>query len=273
LLPSAARAVLQAAEVDGIPMLLARLPGPFRVAFTTRHGGASSGSYGSLNLGVHTTDSEDAVAWNRLALGAALGRLVGAEAPELVSPRQVHGTRVTGTAEYRAEVGGEDPFGERSGCDGLTLRPLLDDGLASLLLFADCVPVVLASEVDVAVAHGGWRGLLGGVVQQAARAMTAPPGLAVIGPSIGPCCYRVAPDLAADFERRYGPGVTRDGDRLDLWEVAARALEEVEVPRSRVTNPRLCTACHPELFFSHRREGPDTGRHGAVAWLAPGEET
>ena len=272
MLPSATRAVLQAAEVEGISMLVAHLPDPFRVAFTTRHGGVSTGDYGTLNLGVRTADSEDAVARNRLALGAALGRLVGSGPPELVSPRQVHGTRVTGAAEYRAEVG-EDPFGEGWGCDGLTLRPLLDDGLASLLLFADCVPVVLVSEVDVAVAHGGWRGLLGGVVQQAARAMTAPPGLAVIGPSIGPCCYRVAPALAADFERRYGPGVTRAGDRLDLWEVAVRALEEVEVPRQRVTNPRLCTACHPELFFSHRREGPDTGRQGAVAWLAPGEET
>lgn len=270
-MPSGVQRVLHPRTVEGLPLLVGRLHIGVHVAFTTRHGGVSSGGHGTLNLGLHTNDAPRAVAENRRRLAVALGSVAACEAPELVTPRQEHGLRVTGTSEYRV-LAGESSFSARPGCDGLTLRPALDAGLAPLLLFADCVPVVLASEVDVAVVHAGWRGLLGGVIQQAARSMIAPPGLALIGPSIGPCCYDVSVELAEGFERRYGEGVASEGPgegrRLDLWEVASRALEEVEVPRRRMTNPRLCTSCLPELFFSHRRDGPETGRHAAVAWVA-----
>lgn len=176
-----------------------------------------------------------------------------------MSPYQVHGVRVTGTAEYAAEP-------EDRPCDGLTYRSPLDRGLVPLLLFADCVPVLLVGEVDAALVHGGWRGLLGGIVQQGAAAMTAPPGLAVVGPSIGPCCYRVGDSVARDFALRYGAGVVLPGPRLDLWEVAALAAAEVGVPRSRLVNPRLCTSCNHDLFFSYRVDGSQAGRHGAAVW-------
>ncbi len=275
LVAPAAQPFLRPRTVGGLPLLIGGLPGGVHVAFTTRHGGVSGGAHATLNLGLHTSDPQPAVAENRRRLAAALGEVAGGASVELVTPRQEHGLRVIGASEYRALAGG-GPFSARPGCDGLTLRPAVDAGLAPLLLFADCVPVVLASEVDVAVVHAGWRGLLGGVIQQAARSMIAPPGLALIGPSIGPCCYQVSVELAEGFERRYGAGVAEEGSsgtgrRLDLWEVASRALEEVEVPRQRVTNPRLCTSCLPELFFSHRRDGPQTGRHAAVAW-AGGQE-
>ncbi len=59
----------------------------------------------------------------------------------------------------------------------------------------------------MAVAHGGWRGILGGIVQQAGIAMTGPPGGAVIGPSIGPCCFTVGREVADAFAGRFGAGV------------------------------------------------------------------
>jgi hypothetical protein len=98
--------------------------------------------------------------------------------------------------------------------------------------------------------------------------MTAPPGLAVVGPSVGPCCYTVGDAVARDFEARYGGGVVLPGPKLDLWEVAALAAAEVGVPRAQVVNPRLCTACNNDLFFSYRADGPSTGRHGAAVWSA-----
>ena len=204
---------------------------------------------------------------------------------ELISPLQVHGVRVVGASEYRqaslADASSARaavsttaiPSTEADGCDGLVVHRELDRGLAALLLFADCVPVILAGEVDVAVAHAGWRGLLGGVVQEAARRMTAPPGLAFIGPSIGPCCYAVGDDVAEAFSRRYGARAVIDGraggaPHVDLWAAAEIALQEVEVPAARVVNPRLCTSCNADLFYSHRVSGGVTGRHGAVAWVA-----
>ena len=154
----------------------------------------------------------------------------------------------------------------------MTLNPMLDKGLAALLVFADCVPVVLAGEVDMAVVHGGWRGILGGIVQQAGRAMTGPPGTAVIGPSIGPCCFAVGEEVARAFGARFGPEViARPGGsvgahRVDLWAAVTKALVEMGVKEGQVVNPRLCTACNTDFFYSYRREGPITGRQGCIAW-------
>jgi YfiH family protein len=240
------------------PVLEPCLPKPFRAFFTTRLGGASAPPFASFNLDARSTDDASAVRANRERVAHETGR-------RLVSPKQVHGVRVVGASEYVREP-------EETGCDGLVLNPFLDAGLAAVLLFADCVPLVLCGEIDMAVAHGGWRGVVGGVIQQAAAAMTGPPGTAVVGPSIGPCCFTVGSEVAHAFAERYGsevvvPACDPSGfPRVDLWEAATRALSEAGVPRKRVVNPRLCTICNNDVFYSYRLEGPVTGRHGCVAW-------
>jgi copper oxidase (laccase) domain-containing protein len=200
------------------------------------------------------------VAHNRELISKAIGR-------RLLSPKQVHGVRVAGAAEYELE-------GSDSACDGLTVHPDVDQGLAAALLFADCVPVVLCGEVDMAVAHGGWRGVLGGIVQQAGRSMMGAPAMIVIGPSLGPCCFEVGEEVAQAYGRRYGPEVVVEGEsaggglKVDLWESVPRAAEEIGVRREHVVNPRLCTACNPGLFYSYRGDGPVTGRHACLGWIA-----
>lgn len=263
----AARDRFVVADSSSVPLLIAKTPDRFVVAFTTSLpvdvAGAARAPFDlRVDRGTPLHTRGDA---NRSRLRAALAALTNTSPPTLVSPTQVHGVRVVGAAEYAS--GQQDPA-----CDGLTVQPHLDRGLAALLLFADCVPVVLLGEVDGAVVHGGWKGLLGGVVQQGAAAMTAPPGLAVIGPSIGPCCYEVSGDLAHEFEARYGEGVVHPGRRLDLWEVATRAAGEVGVPRERVVNPRLCTMCNRDFFFSHRADPAGAGRHGALLWCPDKDE-
>lgn len=259
-----ARPMMAVREIGDSPVLECRLPGPFHALFTTRVGGDSAGVFCSLNLDPDSGDDPVAVARNRARIAADLDR-------RLVSPAQVHGLRVAGTAEYVREP-------EGSPCDGLTLHPEMDRDLAALLLFADCVPVVLCGEVDMAVAHGGWRGILGGIVQQAGRAMIGPPATAVIGPSIGPCCFTVDAELADAFAARFGAEVVvpagRDAGegsgspRVDLWAAATKALTELGISRDQVVNPRLCTSCNPDLFYSYRKEGPVTGRQGCAAWVA-----
>lgn len=256
-----ARDLFTVVAAASVPLVVVRTPERFVAAFTTKLSPDIAGAANEpfdLSVDRDTEPSPQAAA-RRSQLRAALAALPDAPGPSLVSPAQVHGVRVVGAAEYAR--GSKD-----SGCDGLTVQPELDSGLAALLVFADCVPVILLSEVDGAVLHGGWRGLLAGVVQQGAAAMTAPPGVAIIGPSIGPCCYEVSEELALDFERRYGEGVVPSTRRLDLWEVATRAACEVGVPRERVVNPRLCTVCNQDLFFSHRADSAGAGRHGAVLW-------
>jgi YfiH family protein len=257
---SAARPWITPRELTGAPVLEVTLPGLFRMCFTTRLGGESGGLFSSLNLDARSEDKPDAVAHNRARIAEAIGR-------QLVSPLQVHGVRVAGVSEYVGDSPG-------SPCDGLTVHQDIDKSLAAALLFADCVPVVLCGEVDMAVAHGGWRGILGGIVQQAGRSMMGAPATMVVGPSIGPCCFTVAQEVADSFARRYGPEVVlgaageEGGLRVDLWEAATRAASELGVQRRHVVNPRLCTACNNDLFYSYRREGPVTGRHACLGWIA-----
>ena len=109
---------------------------------------------------------------------------------------------------------------------------------------------------------GVGEGYLGGIVQQAGRGMMGAPATLVIGPSIGPCCFIVGEEVAEAFGRRYGADVVlrgRTGDeplRVDLWEAVTRAASELGVQRMHVVNPRLCTVCNKDLFYSYRADGP-----------------
>jgi hypothetical protein len=87
------------------------------------------------------------------------------------------------------------------------------------------------------------------------------PKAAIIGPAIGPCCYEVGPEVA----RLYDRDLLADG-RLDLWRAAERALRRAGV--ERVERVDLCTRDHPELFFSHRRDGLARGVQGVIGAVA-----
>jgi copper oxidase (laccase) domain-containing protein len=138
-----------------------------------------------------------------------------------------------------------------------------------MLVTADCLPVAIARrDADrpaLAVLHVGWRGLLAGIVGNGAAALGDGALMAAIGPGIGPCCYEVGPDVAGPFADRFGGEVLSDG-RLDLWRAAELALLEAGVDQVERTD--LCTYCHPELFFSHRRDRGTTGRQGVMGAVA-----
>jgi YfiH family protein len=231
--------------------LLADLPH----GFTTRAGGRSGPPFNSLNLGDLVGDEPAQVAENWRQLEQATGL-------EFARVRQVHGKRI---------VPGLAPSPPRDEADGVTSSTV---GLAACVAVADCVPILLARPDGRAVAavHAGWRGTLARIAAEGVRALAtggdgeAP--LAVIGPSIGPCCYQVSEDLADQFAAAFGPRVIQRGARgphLDLWVANERALRDAGVVR--VAQLRRCTACEPRLFYSHRRDGGRTGR--MVAFVAP----
>jgi YfiH family protein len=223
-------------------------PAPYEVAFSTRVGGVSEGPYASLNLGLLTGDDRGLVVENRRRLLAAAG------APPGVAswPRQVHGAGVV-------RANGKGMEADAIWTDERQ-RPLV-------VVTADCVPVALA-RLDgmpaVAVVHVGWKGLVAGVVAAARAALGGRHVAAALGPGIGPCCYEVQEDVAGPVRAAFGLGLVRDS-RLDLPGAVARALHGAGV--ARVDRLDGCTACHPERFFSHRRDNGLTGRQGAVAHI------
>lgn len=230
-------------------------PGPYAVAFSTRVGGVSEGPYESLNLGILTADDPARVVENR----GLLAELVGIDPDRARMAWQQHGVEV----RKASPEGIVTPGTQHEPCDGFWSD---EPGQGMLLLTADCVPVAIArSNADapaLAVLHVGWRGLLEGIVENGVAVLGGGPLAAAIGPGIGPCCYEVGPDVSERFEARFGSEVL--GDRkLDLWRAVELALNEAGV--GEVERTDLCTFCHPDLFFSHRRDRGTTGRQGVIA--------
>jgi polyphenol oxidase len=233
-------------------------PGPYTVGFTTRLGGVSGGPFESLNLGALTDDDPFNVAENRRRACDSLG----ADAGTATMAYQHHSAEVR-----RAEARGLlTPGTQFDRCDGLWSD---EPGQAMMLLTADCLPLAIArangSEPALAILHVGWRGLLAGIVGAGAKALGPGRLAAAIGPGIGPCCYEVGPEVAEPFSKAYGADVVSDV-RLDLWSAAERSLRDAGCEEVERTD--LCTFCHPELFFSHRRDRGLTGRQGVVAYIA-----
>ena len=222
-------------------------PGPYRVAFSTREGGVSEGRYASLNLGLLTADEPENVEENRRRLCAQ----VDADPDRLALNRQVHGTTVR-----RAAAGDR-----RERADGLWTD---EPGVSMLAMTADCLPIALArtngDKPALAILHVGWRGLSEGVIANGVAALGGPLA-AAIGPAIGPCCYEVGPEVARLFDSDL-----LSGGKLDLWAAAERALRAAGV--DDVERADVCTACNPELFYSHRRDEGVTGRQGVIGLVA-----
>jgi purine-nucleoside/S-methyl-5'-thioadenosine phosphorylase / adenosine deaminase len=233
-------------------------PGPYTVAFSTRVGGVSEGPYESLNLGILTGDDPERVVENRRRLADD----VGVDPDRTRMAWQRHGREV-----LRAVPEGIlTPGTQHTACDGFWSD---EPGQGMMLVTADCLPVAIArSDGDrpaLAVLHVGWQGLLAGIVASGVEALGEGRLAAAIGPGIGPCCYEVGPDVAEPFAARFGREVLQDG-KLDLWRSTELALNDAGVDEVERTD--LCSFCHPELFFSHRRDRGTTGRQGVIAAVA-----
>jgi purine-nucleoside/S-methyl-5'-thioadenosine phosphorylase / adenosine deaminase len=232
-------------------------PGPYVVAFSTRVGGVSEGPFESLNLGILTQDDPTNVFQNRCRLADRIG----------IDPKRARmAWQRHGPVVKKASPEGILERVRHEPCDGWWSD---EPGQGMLLLTADCVPVAIArangATPALAVLHVGWRGLLAGIVENGAAALGEGPLAAAVGPGIGPCCYEVGPDVSGLFTERFGPDVVSER-KLDLWRAAELALSEAGV--TEVERTDLCTFCHPELFFSHRRDRGITGRQGVIAAVA-----
>jgi YfiH family protein len=246
------------------------LPGSERVAgsaagCSTRLGGVSLGRYSSLNLGERWGDLPAHVAENRRRL-AADG---GFDLARLTTARQVH--------RAGCEVAdGRDPA-EVALCEAdavCTSEP----GRAVGVYTADCVPLLLADgQGRVAAAHAGWRGTVAEVAKAALAGLMAL-GAArgdihvLVGPCIGPCCFEVGEEVAAEFERVAPRAVLRhlgEKPHVDLRRANLDLLEAAGV--RNVTVLPACTRCDAERFFSYRRDGAGIGQMLSfiVGGLAP----
>jgi len=235
-------------------------------AVFTRLGGVSSPPFDTLNVGHSVGDDPETVAANHARIYAHLS--LGAD--QVATTRQVHSSRV-------AAVAVEDTGTGLPNTDGLvTSIP----GVALLLRFADCQPILLYDPVVHALGliHAGWRGIAQAIARRAVETMQETFGsraqdlIAGLGPAIGPCCYTVGHNVASAMgyalpDWNQAMRQEEDGWRLDLSAANAQQLEATGV--HRIERAHLCTACHNDIFFSHRADKGRTGRFAVVALLEP----
>ncbi len=233
-------------------------------AVFTRLGGISSPPFDTLNVGHGVGDEPGAVATNHARIYAHLS--LGAD--QVATPVQVHSSRV-------AAVTVEDVGTELPNTDGLVTNI---PGVALLLRFADCQPILLYDPVVHALGliHAGWRGVAQAIARRAVETMQETFGsrpqdlIAGLGPAIGPCCYTVGHNVASAMgyvlpDWHQAMRQEEDGWHLDLSAANAQQLAAAGVPK--IEQAHLCTACHNDIFFSHRADAGRTGRFAVVAYL------
>ncbi len=196
--------------------------------------------------------------WHQLAASGGVPR------GSLAAVHQVHGAAVIDAQAIERNA--------RPRADGLVS---CDPSLMLTVRVADCAALLIADSRRSAVTavHAGWRGTAARIAAAAVARMRQLYGsnpadlVAALGPSIGPCCYTVGAELIEAF--RVGGHDPHDlgrwfrhGDRLqlDLWTANRDQLEAAGVPASAIFASGLCTACHPDWFYSYRREGAAAGR-------------
>jgi polyphenol oxidase len=249
--------------------------------FSTRIGGASGTQSGErvLNLAFTDWDQREIVVKNRQAFQFALG----AAESTLIPLSQFHSSVVRFfDAPPEAPCRGDASFTTTS-------------GLLLCVQTADCVPILLVDPKKRAVAaiHAGWRGTLARIAEKTVGQMRLDFGsspadvLAALGPAIGGCCYEVGTELVTKFTSQFAGAEEwfdelRTGDepnplqwlnrmppghqpppknvRLDLRNANRSQLVAAGLAGGNIFVSDLCTACHTDLFFSYRREGPASGR-------------
>jgi len=246
-------------------------PPGVRALFTLRAGGVSRGPWGGavsgeggLNLGAACGDDPDAVAENRARLARAL------PAPPIWL-QQVHGVTVL-EACTPLPPGAAPPVADAV----VTATP----GVVCAVLVADCLPVMLADARGraVGIAHAGWRGLAGGVIEASAarlRTLLGEPEarlVAWLGPCIGPGAFEVGAEVLEAMQMRFARAAAAfaplgAGKYLaDLPALARQALESSGV--QDVWGGNACTFSDARRYFSFRRDRT-TGRHAALIWIDP----
>jgi hypothetical protein len=256
--------------------------------FSTRAGGASTLNSGErvLNLGFTDWDNRENVQKNRQAFQSAIGETHSS----LVLLKQFH----SAVALFFATP----PPEPRKGDASLTNSP----GMLLGVQTADCVPILLVdpSKRAVAAIHAGWRGTLARIAQKTVGEMRmhfdSNPAeiLSAIGPAIGGCCYDVGTELVTEFTSQFADAEEyfdepRTGEepnplqwlsmmppghqpapknvRLDLPKANRSQLLAAGLRDANIFVSDLCTACHPDLFFSYRKEGANSGRLLSVIGL------
>lgn len=238
--------------------------------FSSRLGGVSEGCLSSMNLSFSRGDEPERVRENFRRIAES----IGFSEKDLVFSMQTHTVNVRRVGKEDCGRGLERPVGYRD-VDGLVTN---EPGVVLATFYADCVPLFFVDPVRrcIGLSHSGWRGTVGKIgketVEMMAREFGSDPEdiLAAVGPSICQECYEVSEEVIGLFRENFAENLwpklfyRKDNGhyQLNLWEANRLIFQEAGILPEHITVTDICTACNPELLFSHRASG---GKRGNLA--------
>jgi YfiH family protein len=233
--------------------------------FLGRVGGQDRPSGAAFRLSSDNGDDAATIKSNWCELKIALGL----RDIDIITARQVHGDTILPVSSETGKLAGTG--------DGLmTDAPNLCVGVMS----ADCVPILFvepARKIAAAV-HAGWRGTAAGIAVRTIVSLKEAYGIdpaalhVAMGPSIGPCCYEVGPEVAAQIAANWREELKSawrpDGGkgRLDLRALNEAQLLGAGIPQAQISKIGPCTACHIGDFYSYRKEGKSGHQLSFIGW-------
>lgn len=227
--------------------------------FFTRNGGVSSGIYQTLNCGLGSKDDKKNIAQNRAKAASALGNYAIADLSvlnRLYGLNQIHSNDVIVIDSLDIK-----PY-QYQAADALITNI---KGIFLSVLSADCLPILFADNKAniIAATHAGWRGSLGGVVENTISKMLQMGAsldniVAAIGPSISQKNYEVGAELYDNFvgfdknNAKFFIESHNEGCFLFCLNSYVKAkLQKIGIVN--IDNTSLCTYENEDLFFSYRR--------------------
>ena len=242
--------------------------------FSTRKGGVSPAPWDSLNLRPGQGDGPAKLRENYRRFFAALDL----DETRAVLSQQTH------TANIRTVTAEDAGKGLLRPRDYTDVDALITNvpGLPLTVFSADCGTVLLYDPVHQAIGavHAGWRGCAAGIVEKTVREMVRLLGarperiLAALGPCIGKCCFETDSDVpeamrASALGAEAEPYLERRGAKyhVDLAGLNRQWLLHAGVTPEHIDVCGHCTACRPDLFWSHRKMGNARGAQVAMICL------
>lgn len=234
--------------------------------FSTRKGGVSEGCYATMNLGWREDKHENVIENYR-----RICRAIGCDCRNTVWTRQIHTDRILNITEADR---GKGLFLERDkdGYDGIITKckDIVLTGFS-----ADCVLIFFydpCKEV-IAICHSGWRGTVLSIGARTVDKMVSDYGckreniICGISPAIGKCCFQVDEPVVKAFREAFEWAdnfIEKDTENkghyyIDLHGVNEEILVNAGILRDNIENSRMCTMCHPDMFYSHRLMGNERG--------------
>ena len=240
-----------------------------RHLFSTRKGGVSRGIYESMNLSFHRGDDAENVLENFRRIAA----LFDSTPDKIVCAKQTHTTNIRRVTKEDAGKGvTKEPDYEE--IDGLVTN---EPELILCTSFADCVPLYFVDPEKKAIglAHSGWRGTVEKIGQVAIERMQEQYGtkpddlLAAVGPCIGVCHFEVGDEVSEIFRETFGEDVLEQHEKwhVNLPLSVQKTLLSAGIPEKNITMAEICTYCHSDLLFSHRKTNGKRGNLGAFLAL------